>query len=121
MSPTLRHGLITLLPKGDKDRTSISNWRPITLLSVFYKIISAAFANRLKEALPEIVHFSQKAYLKDRYIGEVVKNTYDKMHYCKEKNIEGMIILVDFSKAFDSIEHSYIESALESFGFGPIF
>ena len=32
-----------------------------------------------------------------------------------------MIILVDFSKAFDSIEHSYIESALESFGFGPVF
>ena len=121
MSPTFRHGLITLLPKGDKDRTNIGNWRPITLLSVFYKLISASFAKRLRDVLPEIIHFSQKAYLKTRYIGAVVKNTYDKIHFCKHRDIEGMILLIDFSKAFDSIEHSYIESAMEAFGFGPTF
>ena len=36
-----RLGIIACLPKGDKPRQFIKNWRPITLLNVFYKIISA--------------------------------------------------------------------------------
>ena len=51
LSTTLRHGLITCLPKGQKPREFIKNWRPITLLSVVYKIASAAIANRLKPIL----------------------------------------------------------------------
>ena len=48
LSTTLRHSLITCLPKGKKPREFIKNWRPITLLSVVYKIASAAIVNRLK-------------------------------------------------------------------------
>ena len=43
-----RLGIITCLPKGDKPRQFIKNWRPITLLNVFYKIISACVSKRIK-------------------------------------------------------------------------
>ena len=59
LSTTLRHGLITCLPKGQKPREFIKNWRPITLLSVVYKITSAAIANRLKTTLENIIPNNQ--------------------------------------------------------------
>ena len=77
MSQTLRSAIITLIPKGDKDRSILGNWRPISLLSVFYKVLSGALAARLKNALPEIIHVSQKAYLEGRFIGAAVKSIYD--------------------------------------------
>ena len=121
LSNTSLLGIITLLPKGDKDRTQIGNWRPITLLSIFYKIISGAYAERLKKVLPLIVHKSQKAYLSNRNIADVTKNIYDTMHYLEENEITSTLVLVDFSKAFDSISHDFIYNTMKLFGFGPDF
>ena len=46
---TMRHSIISCLPKGDKPREYLKNWCPISLLSVAYKIGSAAIANRFKK------------------------------------------------------------------------
>lgn len=46
LSVTQRHGVITLLPKGDKARHYIKNWRPITLLDTVYKIASRCIVVR---------------------------------------------------------------------------
>ena len=51
LSSNQRIGVITLLPKGIKDKKALKNWRPITLLSTLYKIISGVIANRFKVAL----------------------------------------------------------------------
>ena len=72
LSPLLRMGIITLIPKGDKERSLINNWRPISLLSVIYKLLSGTIANRFIKALPHIIHSSQKAYLPNRFIGGVI-------------------------------------------------
>ena len=50
-----RLGIIALIPKGDKDPRFIKNWRPLTLLETFYKLISATLANRIKPVLNTIV------------------------------------------------------------------
>jgi hypothetical protein len=39
----------------------------------------------------------------------------------EEQDIPGILLLVDFEIAFDTIEWSFIESALEFYGFGPVF
>lgn len=46
LSPTMKRGLITLIPKTDKDLHSIDNWRPITLLCTDYKLLALVYANR---------------------------------------------------------------------------
>ena len=65
-----RLGIIALIPKADKDRHYIKNWRPLTLLETFYKLISATLANRIKPVLDSIIGKHQKAYIPGRYIGE---------------------------------------------------
>ena len=42
-----RLGIIALIPKSDKDQRFITNWRPLTLLETFYKLISATLAKRI--------------------------------------------------------------------------
>ena len=50
LSVTQKQGIITCLPKPNKPRHLLKNWRPISLLNVIYKIMSSAIANRLKKS-----------------------------------------------------------------------
>ena len=119
LSATLRQGVITLLPKKDKPRNSISNWRPISLLSIFYKIVSSCIAERIKSVLPYLIHADQKGFLSGRYIGESIRLLYDILFQTHSDNVPGQLLLLDFEKAFDSINHDYLGAVLSRFGFGP--
>ena len=85
MSVTQKQGLIVTIPKPDKARYYLKNWRPITLLTVDYKIASAVIAERLKKILPKVISPSQKGYLKGRFIGENTRFLYDLMKITEEK------------------------------------
>ena len=121
LSISQKLGIIILLPKPEKDKRYLANWRPISLLNHVYKILSGALAERLKPALQDIIHTDQKGFVSGRYIGECVRNTYDVMEYAKSKNRAGLLLLIDFEKAFDSISHSFIIKCLHFFGFGLSF
>jgi len=71
LSPTLRTGLIKIIPKG-KNNTKVSDWRPITLLTTSYKLISGVVAGRLEKALPTIIGRGQKGFLKYKNMGTCV-------------------------------------------------
>ena len=119
LSITQKQGLITLLPKGNKPRELLKNWRPITLLNVDYKLLSGVLASRIKEVLPNIIQSEQKGFLKDRYIGENIRTVSDSLEFIKRKKITGMLLLIDFEKAFDSLEWDYLETVLREYNFGP--
>ena len=57
----------------------------------------------------------------NRFIGENTRLIYDVMQYLKNKNKPGLLLLVDFEKAFDSVEWSFINKTLEIYGFGNHF
>ena len=109
LSVTQRLGIITLIPKGDKDKTFLKNWRPITLLNSLYKLVSGCIAERMKPHLDTIIHGDQKGFVADRYIGEAIKTTYDIIQWAKNNNKVGIISLMDFEKAYDSLSFSYIK------------
>ena len=118
LSVTQRLGIITLIPKGEKDKSFLKNWRPLTLLNSLYKIISGCIAERIKPCLNTIINSDQKGFVAGRYIGEAVRTTYDIMQWAKEHNRAGIILLIDFEKAYDSISFSYINKCLRFFNFG---
>ena len=119
LSITQKLGVISLIPKKDKDKNYLKNWRPISLLNNDYKIATKAIALRLEKVLPTIISSSQTGYVKGRYIGESIRIISDMMSFTKAKNIPGLAVFLDFEKAFDSIEWKYLQKCLEVFNFGP--
>ena len=118
LSNTQKQGVIICIPKENKDKTMLKNWRPISLLNYSYKIASAAIANRIKTVLPTIINECQKGFIKGRYIGENIRLIYDLLFYTEINDIPGLLLSIDYQKAFDSISWSFIESALTYFNFG---
>ena len=104
MSASQRQSVITLLEKSEKDRLLIRNWRPISLLNLDYKIAAKSIATRITEVLSKLIHHNQSGFIKGRYIGESIRIIEDVMEFTKRKDIEGLLISVDFEKAFDSLE-----------------
>ena len=104
MSLSQKQAIITLIEKKGKDRSLLENWRPISLLNVDAKIMSKVIAARIKNVLPSIIHHNQTGFIKDRYIGETVRSIFDIMELTVEENIPGLMIFIDFQKAFDSLE-----------------
>ena len=118
LSLTQKQGIISILPKGDKPREYLKNWRPISLLNVSYKIASSCIANRIKKVLDYLIHDNQKGFLQGRFIGENTRIIYDVLHNTIDKHIPGILLLIDFEKAFDSISWRFMYKTLEFFGFG---
>ena len=121
LSNSQKQAVITLIEKQGKDRTLIENWRPISLVNVDAKIISKVIASRLKNVLPNIIHCNQSGWVKDRYIGETVRSILDIMDFTEKENIPGLMIFIDFRKAFDTLEWNFLFNCLDAFNFGPEF
>ena len=118
LSITQRRGIIKLVPKKDAEPHLIKNWRPLTLLNCDYKIAAKAIANRIKSVIPKLINNDQTGFLKGRFIGENIRLIDNIMNYVSQKNIPGLLLFIDFEKAFDSLEWSFIERTLQYFGFG---
>ena len=113
-----RRGIITLLPKEDGSFLDLHNWRPITLLNVDQKIAAKAIAKRLETVLPNAIHPDQTGFVKGRYIGENIRLISDVLELTQEQKIPGILVALDFRKAFDSLEWPFIMRILDAFNFG---
>ena len=91
------------------------------MLNVDAKIMAKVIAARIKEVLPNVIHSNQTGYVKDRYIGETVRSIFDIMEFTDAENIPGLLIFIDFQKAFDTLEWDFLLKCLEAFNFGHDF
>ena len=121
LSISQRRGLITLLPKKQKILYRLKNWRPISLLNCDYKIATKGIATRMKKVLPNIINPDQSGFLKGRFIGENFRLIDSIINYTDTEDIPGLLIFVDFEKAFDTLEWSFITKTLKHHNFGPSF
>ena len=104
-----RRGIIKLIPIKDADPSLIKNWRPISLLNCDYKIAAKAIANRLKKILPKIIDNDQTGFLKGRFIGENVRLIDSIINFAAAKKIPGLLLFLDFEKAFDTVEWAFVQ------------
>ena len=118
LSFTQKQGLISLIPKKDKSPLLLKNWRPLSLLNADYKILSKIIATRIKTVLPEIIHPDQTGFLKGRYIGENIIKVLNLLEYAEGEQVPALLMLVDYEKAFDSVEWSFVKECLTFFNFG---
>lgn len=106
---------ISLIPKRDSPQ-AISDYCPITLIGCLYKIISKLLARRLKEVLSSIVSPNQTAFLPKRHILDGVVVVNEIVDFAK-KTKECLILKIDFEKAYNSVNWSFLEDMLRKFGF----
>ena len=68
MSVSQKRGIITCIPKGDKPRQYMKNWRPISLLNTIYKLGSSCIAERLKSILSLLINNDQTGFIPGRLV-----------------------------------------------------
>ena len=118
MLRSINHTIISLIPKM-LNPTCLKNFRPISLCSVIYKIISKILANRLKPILDICISNTQSTFIPDRQILDNVIIAHEYMHYLKNKRqgLDGyMAIKLDMAKANDRVEWHFLQAAMQKMG-----
>ncbi|KAJ8029065.1 hypothetical protein HOLleu_28369 [Holothuria leucospilota] len=120
MCESMKTGMISLIPKKG-DLTRLSNWRPISLLNIDYKIITKALANRISKVISSIISNDQTCCIPGRDIADNIMIIQNVIRYVNENNRNGLILKIDQLKAFDRVNHQYLFRVLERVGFGHYF
>ena len=106
---------IKLLPKKGSAE-NIKNYRPISLLSNFYKLCSSSFNQRMLKFANKITSIRQKAYSKAKVGHEGVINILDNIRKAIDNNDIACGVFVDLKKEFDSVSHNILLTKLEYYG-----
>ena len=120
LSTSQKLAVIKLIEKKGKDKRMIENWRPISLLNVDLKIFSKAVPSRLRACLDKIISSEQCAHVEGRFISQNGRLIYDIFEACEPFGVEGYLITVDIQKAFDSINHCFLQSVLKNMALAKI-
>ena len=113
---SLNFGVITLLPKKE-DATKVQQYRPICLLNVSFKIFTKVLMNRLSVVAQKIIRPSQTAFIPGRHILEGVVILHETIHEMHKKKKNGVILKLDFEKAYDKVKWPFLQQVLRMKGF----
>ena len=107
---------ITLIPKKETTET-IADFRPISLIHFFAKLISKVLSIRLSTQIDRLISISQSAFIKKRCIQDnflYVRNLARAYHKTKTPTL---LFKLDIAKTFDSVSWEYLLELLEIRGF----
>ena len=120
MLPKFNATSICLIPKIT-GANSLGQFRPISLCSTVYKVISRLLKKRIQGIIPETVQLNQVGFVKGRLLCENVLLASELVSgFHKPALVERGCLKIDLSKAYDSVHWSFLFNILEALDFPPI-
>ena len=120
LPPGITQGIIVLLHKVD-DRQALTNWRPITLLNLGYKIYAKALQLRLQLVQMDVISPDQSVFLPLRFILANLLITQETMAWAESSNQPLIFLKLNFSKTYDMVDWQCMYKILEKLGFPQVF
>jgi hypothetical protein len=114
----LNYGVIILIPKI-KLPNNVKQFRPICLLNIIYKIITKVLTMRLTKVASRVISNFQTAFIPDRNILDGIVILYETLHSLEMQKEEGIILKLDFEKAYDRVSWTFLEEVLVTRNFSP--
>jgi hypothetical protein len=108
---------LALIPKVNKP-SYFSDYRPIALCNLCYKIIEKVIAKRLKPILSRVLSDEQLGFLKGRQILDAIGTAQECLHNIKSKKLQAIILKLDLKKAYDCTNWDFLRLILLQSGFG---
>ncbi|KAG7543468.1 Reverse transcriptase domain [Arabidopsis thaliana x Arabidopsis arenosa] len=119
MDTAINKTQICLIPKIEEPK-HMSEYRPISLCTVNYKIISKVMIMRLKKCFGSVISDSQAAFVPGRSITDNVLIAHELLHSLKSRRDcqnAYLAIKTDISKAYDRVEWNFLERVMKQMGF----
>ncbi|KAK1666249.1 hypothetical protein QYE76_054408 [Lolium multiflorum] len=112
----LNFAILTLIPKVP-GADLVSQFRPIALINVIFKIVSKAFAYRLDPIAHKTISLNQTAFIKGRNLLEGPLALIEIVHELRSKSLGGILLKLDFEKAYDRVNWEFLAEVLRCKGF----
>ncbi len=111
-------GLLVLLPKQGRDKTTWKGWRPITMSNIICKIVMAIWTNRVRKVAKDKDWFadSQHGFREKSGCQTACMDIKLKLEKYKQQNKKVAVIKLDISRAFDSVSWEGLQCLFESLG-----
>ena len=110
---------IIIIPKVDNPGR-LTDFRPISLCNVIYKVVAKCLVNRLHPILDDIISPEKSAFVPRRMITDNALLDFECTHYIqREKNPDKSFCAykLDLSKAYDRVDRIFLERMMQKMGF----
>ncbi|WVZ50254.1 hypothetical protein U9M48_001528 [Paspalum notatum var. saurae] len=107
---------LILIPKKE-GADAVCDFRPISLIHSFIKIITKTLALRLAPRMNEIISSCQSAFIKKRSIHDIFMTVRNQIRRYQRNKTPSLFLKLDIAKAFDSVRWEYLLMLLQHLGF----
>lgn len=94
---------IVTIPKPGKKHTTLTNFRPISLLNTDIKIYTAILALKLLPILPSLINPNQTGFTSSRQVSDTTRRIINILHYSRTHRTTSLLLALDAEKAFNRV------------------
>lgn len=113
----LNYAFIALIPQT-LSPNSMGDFRPISLIGSAYKLIAKVLASRLQKVMPHILSTNQFSFTHGRQIADCIFTANEVIDSMRRRREGGVLLKIDFAKAYDHINWEFLFSMLKAMEFG---
>lgn len=113
--PTLATIVELLFKIGEQ--SFLKNWRPISLITLTYKIIAKILANHLQSYAPRLIDPQQTGFVKGHSIQENFMALKFSQEFVRRYRLPAFLLKLDFVKAYDRLKHIFLLETMATMGF----